>query len=100
MTKFPPDRDREAIKEAHEEADVTVRWSVWDDGVMVEQSALKGEMQGIDYDSDEGFTIDMHLPYPVEATLTDPNKQQRVYEVMEALADGKEVEIKNGGEDA
>lgn len=102
MTRYPPDRDTSTVREAMNDADTTIEWSVAhrekEGDKMV--SALKGEMRDFEYDAEaDEWTIKVELPFPVDAVLTDMDKRSRAYEVMQALADGKEVEIKdNGGE--
>lgn len=99
MTHFPPEArtesDKDAIREAHRDADVLIRWSTEGDSRAV--SSLRGKLLAYRDDPNESprHRLDIRLPYPIDTTLSDPDLSQRAYEVMVALAEGKSVTIED-----
>lgn len=101
MTNYPPEaqseEERHEVTKSARECDTIIRWSVQENGRPVRNSAIAANMLGIDYDpeADREWTIDVEIDHPVDVTLKDPDLQQRAYEVMQALAEGKSVTIED-----
>lgn len=99
---YPPEAtdasERSEFKNDMDAMNGRIRWSTTgDDGGMAQSSAIPADVRAVEHhphdDDPREWTIDVEIPCPVDVTLADPDKSQRAYEVMQALADGKAVTI-------